>query len=83
MASRNLALAKKLDPETLAHPNDKGKGFIPGFSAYSSSKLCDLLTARAFAAATETQTDGMRVIAYNLGSRPTRRCIGRGRGGQS
>jgi NAD(P)-dependent dehydrogenase (short-subunit alcohol dehydrogenase family) len=61
---------KKLDPETLAHPNDKGKGFIPGFSAYSSSKLCDLLTARAFEAATETQTNGTRVIAYNPGLTP-------------
>ena len=54
---------KKLDPETLAHPEGKGKGFIPGFRAYSSSKLCDLLTARAFAA----QKNGLRVIAYNPG----------------
>jgi NAD(P)-dependent dehydrogenase (short-subunit alcohol dehydrogenase family) len=61
---------KKLDPETLAHPNGKGKGFIPGFRAYSSSKLCDLLTARAFEAASETQTNGMRVIAYNPGLTP-------------
>jgi NAD(P)-dependent dehydrogenase (short-subunit alcohol dehydrogenase family) len=61
---------KKLDPETLAHPNDKGKGFIPGFRAYSSSKLCDLLTARAFEAAPETQTNGTRVIAYNPGLTP-------------
>ena len=30
---------KELDPETLAHPNAKGKGFIPGFRAYSSSTL--------------------------------------------
>jgi NAD(P)-dependent dehydrogenase (short-subunit alcohol dehydrogenase family) len=61
---------KKLDAETLAHPNGKGKGFIPGFRAYSSSKLCDLLTARAFEAATEAQTNGMRVIAYNPGLTP-------------
>ena len=61
---------KKLDPETLAHPHDKGKGFIPGFRAYSSSKLCDLLTARAFEASTEAQTNGMRVIAYNPGLTP-------------
>jgi NAD(P)-dependent dehydrogenase (short-subunit alcohol dehydrogenase family) len=61
---------KKLDPETLAHPNDKGKGFIPGFRAYSSSKLCDLLTARAFEAATDAQTNGLRVIAYNPGLTP-------------
>jgi NAD(P)-dependent dehydrogenase (short-subunit alcohol dehydrogenase family) len=61
---------KKLDPETLAHPNDKGKGFIPGFRAYSSSKLCDLLTARAFEASTDAQTNGLRVIAYNPGLTP-------------
>ena len=57
---------KKLDPETVAHPEGKGKGFIPGFRAYSSSKLCDLLTARAFAA----QKNGLRVIAYNPGLTP-------------
>jgi NAD(P)-dependent dehydrogenase (short-subunit alcohol dehydrogenase family) len=61
---------KKLDPEALAHPNDKGEGFIPGFRAYSSSKLCDLLTARAFEAATETPANGLRVIAYNPGLTP-------------
>jgi NAD(P)-dependent dehydrogenase (short-subunit alcohol dehydrogenase family) len=61
---------KELDPETLAHPKDKGKGFIPGFRAYSSSKLCDLLTARAFVASTDAQMNGMRVIAYNPGLTP-------------
>ena len=61
---------KELDPETLAHPNAKSKGFIPGFRAYSSSKLCDLLTARAFEAAPEAQTNGLRVIAYNPGLTP-------------
>jgi NAD(P)-dependent dehydrogenase (short-subunit alcohol dehydrogenase family) len=61
---------KVLDPETLAHPSEKGRGFIPGFRAYSSSKLCDLLTARAFEASTEAQMNGMRVIAYNPGLTP-------------
>jgi NAD(P)-dependent dehydrogenase (short-subunit alcohol dehydrogenase family) len=61
---------KVLDPETLAHPGEKGRGFIPGFRAYSSSKLCDLLTARAFEASTEAQMNGMRVIAYNPGLTP-------------
>jgi NAD(P)-dependent dehydrogenase (short-subunit alcohol dehydrogenase family) len=61
---------KELDPETLAHPNGKGKGFIPGFQAYSSSKLCDLITARAFEASTEAQTNGIRVVAYNPGLTP-------------
>jgi NAD(P)-dependent dehydrogenase (short-subunit alcohol dehydrogenase family) len=61
---------KELEPETLAHPNAKGNGFIPGFRAYSSSKLCDLLTARAFEASTEAQTNGIRVVAYNPGLTP-------------
>src|ERR1700722_10608784 len=61
---------KELDTETLAHPKDKGKGFIPGIRAYASSKLCDLLTARAFAASTDAQINGMRVIAYNPGLTP-------------
>jgi len=61
---------KELDPETLARPEGKGKGFIPGFRAYSSSKLCDLLTARAFEVSTDAQMRGMRVIAYNPGLTP-------------
>jgi NAD(P)-dependent dehydrogenase (short-subunit alcohol dehydrogenase family) len=61
---------KELDPETLAHPNAKRDGFIPGFRAYSSSKLCDLLTARAFEASPEAQTNGIRVVAYNPGLTP-------------
>jgi len=61
---------KKLDPETLAHPAGKRRGFIPGFRAYSSSKLCDLLTARAFEASTGAQMNGLRVIAYNPGLTP-------------
>ena len=47
-----------------------GKGFIPGIRAYASSKLCDLLTARAFEASTDAQMNGMRVIAYNPGLTP-------------
>jgi NAD(P)-dependent dehydrogenase (short-subunit alcohol dehydrogenase family) len=58
---------KELDPEALAHPRNTGKGFIPGIRAYASSKLCDLLTARAFEASTDAQMNGMRVIAYNPG----------------
>jgi NAD(P)-dependent dehydrogenase (short-subunit alcohol dehydrogenase family) len=61
---------KELDPEALAHPKDKGNGFGPGFRAYASSKLCDLLTARAFEASTDAQINGIRVIAYNPGLTP-------------
>src|SRR6202789_4220322 len=58
---------KELNPAALAHPRDKGKGFIPGIRASASSKLCDLLTARAFEASIDAQMNGMRVIAYNHG----------------
>ena len=61
---------KELEPETLAHPDSKSKGFIPGFRAYSSSKLCDLLTARAFEVSTEARANGIRVVAYNPGLTP-------------
>jgi NAD(P)-dependent dehydrogenase (short-subunit alcohol dehydrogenase family) len=67
---RNPLGPNKLDPQTLAHPEGYGKGFIPGFRAYSSSKLCDLLTARAFEASTDVETNGLRVIAYNPGLTP-------------
>jgi NAD(P)-dependent dehydrogenase (short-subunit alcohol dehydrogenase family) len=61
---------KELDAEALAHPKNTGKGFIPGIRAYARSKLCDLLTARAFEASTDAQMNGMRVIAYNPGLTP-------------
>jgi NAD(P)-dependent dehydrogenase (short-subunit alcohol dehydrogenase family) len=57
---------KELDPVTWAHPKDKG-GFMPGMRAYASSKLCNLLTARAFEVFSDAQNNGMRVIAYNPG----------------
>jgi NAD(P)-dependent dehydrogenase (short-subunit alcohol dehydrogenase family) len=58
---------KELDPEALAHPKDKNKGFGPGIRAYASSKLCNLLTARAFVASSDAQIAGKRVVAYNPG----------------
>jgi NAD(P)-dependent dehydrogenase (short-subunit alcohol dehydrogenase family) len=61
---------KELNPEALAHPKDKGRGFIPGIKAYASSKLSNLLTARAFEASPDAQKNGMRVIAYNPGLTP-------------
>jgi NAD(P)-dependent dehydrogenase (short-subunit alcohol dehydrogenase family) len=58
---------KELNPEALAHHQGKGNGFMPGMRAYASSKLCNLLTARAFEASSEARINGMRVIAYNPG----------------
>jgi NAD(P)-dependent dehydrogenase (short-subunit alcohol dehydrogenase family) len=53
---------KTLDPEALAHPGEGAK-----FSPYPASKLCDLLTARSFAALAEVQAPHITVIAYNPG----------------
>ena len=53
---------KTLDPEALAHPDKH-----PRFSPYPASKLCDLLTARSFAAIAEVQAPHITAIAYNPG----------------
>ena len=54
---------KKLDPEALAHP-DKNRG---RYSAYPASKLCNLLTARSFAALSQAQAPHITSIAYSPG----------------
>ena len=56
---------KTLDPEALAHP-DKNKGGVR-FSAYPATKLCNLLTARSFAALAKVQPPHITAIAYNPG----------------
>jgi len=56
---------KTLDPEALAHP-DRNKSGVR-FSAYPASKLCDLLTARSFAALAKVQPPHITAIAYNPG----------------
>jgi len=56
---------RTLDPETLAHP-DKNKGGVR-FSAYPASKLCDLLTARSFAALAKVQPPHITAVAFNPG----------------
>ena len=53
---------KTLDPEALAHPDKH-----PKFSPYPASKLCNLLTARSFAALAEIQAPHITVTAYNPG----------------
>jgi NAD(P)-dependent dehydrogenase (short-subunit alcohol dehydrogenase family) len=58
----------------LAHPElDPDRDQKPraaGGRAYSSSKLCNVLTARALAARPETQESQFTVIAYNPGPTP-------------
>ncbi|HXW82399.1 MAG TPA: SDR family NAD(P)-dependent oxidoreductase [Acidimicrobiales bacterium] len=53
---------RTLDPEALAHAT-KGSGA----RAYAASKLCNLLTARSFAALDEVQQRHISVVAYNPG----------------
>jgi NAD(P)-dependent dehydrogenase (short-subunit alcohol dehydrogenase family) len=61
---------KDLDIEKLAHPTEGSRGFIAAFRAYSSSKLCNLLTARALAVSKEAQARHISVVAYNPGFTP-------------
>ena len=56
---------RQLDPRRLAHP--ERAGFAASMRAYPASKLCNLLTARAFAALDEVKTRHIQVVAYNPG----------------
>ncbi len=62
------------DAQRLAHPEqDPERDVSPqtaGGRAYSSSKLCNLLTARALAARPEVQARCLTVIAYDPGPTP-------------
>jgi NAD(P)-dependent dehydrogenase (short-subunit alcohol dehydrogenase family) len=59
------------DAERLAHPgNGSELRFIAGFRAYSASKLCNVLTARALAARPEAKEGHFCVTAYNPGFTP-------------
>lgn len=67
----NPMAPRQLDPERLAHPESRRRtGFRDAFRAYSASKLCDLLTARALAGSTAAAEHRWRVIAYNPGYTP-------------
>ncbi len=55
---------RTLNPEELAHPSTTGSG---GMRAYAASKLCNLLTARSFAALDAVKAKNIQVIAYNPG----------------
>lgn len=58
----------------LAYPgvqtDDAEKPFLRGFRAYSTSKLCNVLTACALAVSSHTQQHRIRVVAYNPGFTP-------------
>ena len=54
---------KTLDPDLLAHPAEN----FSAMRAYPASKLCNLLTARSFAASDDVKQRHITVIAYNPG----------------
>jgi NAD(P)-dependent dehydrogenase (short-subunit alcohol dehydrogenase family) len=56
---------RTLDPQRLAHP--PAARFGSSIFAYPASKLCNLLTARSFAALDEVKARHIQVIAYNPG----------------
>ena len=62
------------DAERLAHPQTdpeyEGPSLGGAFRAYSSSKLCNVLTARALATSPIAQDRGITVVAYNPGFTP-------------
>jgi NAD(P)-dependent dehydrogenase (short-subunit alcohol dehydrogenase family) len=59
------------DAQRLAHPETGSEWqFVAGFRAYSASKLCNLLTARGFAALSEVKPRQLNVAAYNPGFTP-------------
>ena len=58
---------KTLDPQSLAHPTG---GTYRAVRPYAASKLCNLLTARSFAAQDDVNERHIEVIAYNPGFTP-------------
>jgi len=56
---------KTLDTKELAHPTKSSFG--QGLRTYAASKLCNLLTARAFASLELVKERGISMIAYNPG----------------
>src|SRR3546814_12869593 len=66
-----IAPPEHADAERLAHPVRKpGVRSSPlrdGFRAYSASKLCNLLTARALSRSQAAEVKHLRIIAYNPG----------------
>jgi len=68
-ADVRLLAHPELDPDRDPRPR------IAGGRAYSSSKLCNVLTARALAARPDAQARRMTIIAYNPGPVPGTRLV--------
>ncbi len=67
-APRHANAAKLADPATDPEAGKSGMG--AGLRAYSTSKLCNLMTARTLAARPEVTTRGITVHAYDPGFIP-------------
>jgi NAD(P)-dependent dehydrogenase (short-subunit alcohol dehydrogenase family) len=69
-----IAPPEHADAEKLARGqvglSRKSQGSRAAIRAYATSKLCNLLTARAFASSAFAQDRGLRVIAFNPGLTP-------------
>ncbi|MBC7784938.1 MAG: SDR family NAD(P)-dependent oxidoreductase [Burkholderiales bacterium] len=69
MPAPRTAFASELaDPSS--HPDHDRRPFIAGLRAYTSSKLCNLMTARSLAADPEVVSRRIRVHAYDPGGVP-------------
>src|SRR5271165_3587680 len=64
------------DARFLAHPERDPHPLIAGGRTYSSSKLCNVLTARALAAHPDTTVRRLTIIAYDPGHTPAKLALG-------
>jgi NAD(P)-dependent dehydrogenase (short-subunit alcohol dehydrogenase family) len=71
--TNRMAPPEHADAEQLAHGRvelGKSAGAMSGLRAYSASKLCNILTARALALSDFARERDLRVIAFNPGFTP-------------
>ncbi len=66
---------RSMNPNELAFPTNTS--YSEGMRAYSSSKLCNMLTALSFAEISLAGNDGIKVIAYNPGLTPGTSLMGK------
>lgn len=66
---------KSMNPQELAYPVDTS--FSQGMRAYSSSKLCNILTARSLLAIELAEKKDITIVAYNPGLTPGTSLMGK------
>ena len=78
-AINKMAPPRHAEANRLAHPEPAigrpERRFVQGLRAYAASKVCNILTAHAFAALSESRARDLRVIAYNPGFTPGTRLV--------